>query len=144
MSKSLQAIRGMNDILPEQTPLWRYFEGTVASLLDGYGYRQIRMPIVEFTELFKRSIGEVTDIVEKEMYTFDDRNGDSLTLRQKALRRAYVRCLSMACPAAVKRRSFGTSVRCFVTSVRRKAVIASSTRLVWKYSISTARTSMPS
>ena len=81
MSKSLQAIRGMNDILPEQTPLWRYFEGTVANLLDGYGYRQIRMPIVEFTELFKRSIGEVTDIVEKEMYTFDDRNGDSLTLR---------------------------------------------------------------
>jgi len=81
VSKSLQAIRGMNDILPEQTPLWRYFEGTVANLLDGYGYRQIRMPIVEFTELFKRSIGEVTDIVEKEMYTFDDRNGDSLTLR---------------------------------------------------------------
>ncbi|HBX54560.1 histidine--tRNA ligase [Pseudomonas sp. UBA2684] len=81
MSKSLQAIRGMNDILPEQTPLWRYFEGRVAGLLDGYGYRQIRMPIVEFTELFKRSIGEVTDIVEKEMYTFEDRNGDSLTLR---------------------------------------------------------------
>ncbi|PHX52796.1 histidinol dehydrogenase [Pseudomonas syringae pv. syringae] len=81
MSKSLQAIRGMNDILPEQTPLWRHFEGTVARLLDNYGYRQIRMPIVEFTELFKRSIGEVTDIVEKEMYTFADRNGDSLTLR---------------------------------------------------------------
>ncbi|NBA95684.1 histidine--tRNA ligase [Pseudomonas sp. R5(2019)] len=81
MSKSLQAIRGMNDILPEQTPLWRYFESTVAGLLDNYGYRQIRMPIVEFTELFKRSIGEVTDIVEKEMYTFADRNGDSLTLR---------------------------------------------------------------
>jgi histidyl-tRNA synthetase len=71
----------MNDILPEQTPLWRYLEGSVARLLDGYGYRQIRMPIVEFTELFKRSIGEVTDIVEKEMYTFADRNGDSLTLR---------------------------------------------------------------
>nr|WP_256675718.1 histidine--tRNA ligase [Pseudomonas sp. R5(2019)] len=77
----MQAIRGMNDILPEQTPLWRYFESTVAGLLDNYGYRQIRMPIVEFTELFKRSIGEVTDIVEKEMYTFADRNGDSLTLR---------------------------------------------------------------
>src|SRR6478752_6769413 len=71
----------MNDILPEQTPLWRHFEGTVARLLDNYGYKQIRMPIVEFTELFKRSIGEVTDIVEKEMYTFEDRNGDSLTLR---------------------------------------------------------------
>jgi len=81
VSKNLQAIRGMNDILPEQTPLWRYLEDCVARLLDGYGYRQIRMPIVEFTELFKRSIGEVTDIVEKEMYTFDDRNGDSLTLR---------------------------------------------------------------
>jgi histidyl-tRNA synthetase len=81
VSKSLQAIRGMNDILPDQTPLWRYVENTVAALLDTYGYRQIRMPIVEFTELFKRSIGEVTDIVEKEMYTFEDRNGDSLTLR---------------------------------------------------------------
>jgi histidyl-tRNA synthetase len=81
VSKSLQAIRGMNDILPDQTPLWRYVETTVAALLDTYGYRQIRMPIVEFTELFKRSIGEVTDIVEKEMYTFEDRNGDSLTLR---------------------------------------------------------------
>jgi len=80
VSKSLQAIRGMNDILPEQSPLWRYFEGTVAGLLDGYGYSQIRTPIVEFTELFKRSIGEVTDIVEKEMYTFQD-NKDSLTLR---------------------------------------------------------------
>jgi len=71
----------MNDILPEQTALWRYFEQTVADVLDNYGYRQIRMPIVEFTELFRRSIGEVTDIVEKEMYTFADRNGDSLTLR---------------------------------------------------------------
>lgn len=81
MSKPLQAIRGMNDILPEETPVWRYFERTVADLLDSYGYRQIRMPVVEFTELFKRSIGEVTDIVEKEMYTFTDRNGDSLTLR---------------------------------------------------------------
>jgi len=81
VSKPLQAIRGMNDILPEQTALWRYFEQTVADVLDNYGYRQIRMPIVEFTELFRRSIGEVTDIVEKEMYTFADRNGDSLTLR---------------------------------------------------------------
>ncbi len=81
MSKPLQAIRGMNDILPEQSPLWRYFEAKVAQVVDSYGYRQIRMPIVEFTELFRRSIGEVTDIVEKEMYSFNDRNGDSLTLR---------------------------------------------------------------
>ncbi len=81
MAKQLKAIRGMNDILPEQTPVWRYLEDSVKGLLAQYGYREIRMPIVEQTELFKRSIGEVTDIVEKEMYTFDDRNGDSLTLR---------------------------------------------------------------
>ena len=77
----IKAIRGMNDILPEQTPVWQFLEGQVKSVLDRYGYSEIRMPIVEQTDLFKRSIGEVTDIVEKEMYTFDDRNGDSLTLR---------------------------------------------------------------
>ena len=79
--KTLQAVRGMNDILPADSALWQYLEATVAKLLAAYGYQQIRMPIVEPTDLFKRSIGEVTDIVEKEMYTFDDRNGDSLTLR---------------------------------------------------------------
>ena len=78
---SLQAIRGMNDILPEQTPYWQYVENTFRQLMQSYGYQEIRMPIVENTALFKRSIGEVTDIVEKEMYTFEDRNGDSLTLR---------------------------------------------------------------
>ncbi|MBL4834320.1 MAG: histidine--tRNA ligase [Pseudomonas sp.] len=71
----------MNDVLPADSALWQYFERTVSDLLTGYGYQQVRMPIVEPTELFKRSIGEVTDIVEKEMYTFADRNGDSLTLR---------------------------------------------------------------
>ncbi|WP_416361419.1 histidine--tRNA ligase [Marinobacter sp.] len=71
----------MNDILPDQTPVWQYVESTVRKVLSQYGYQEIRMPIVEQTDLFKRSIGEVTDIVEKEMYTFDDRNGDSLTLR---------------------------------------------------------------
>ncbi|WP_256671227.1 MULTISPECIES: histidine--tRNA ligase [Pseudomonas] len=79
--KTLQAVRGMNDILPADSALWQYLERTVADLLTSYGYQQIRLPIVEPTELFKRTIGEVTDIVEKEMYTFDDRNGDSLTLR---------------------------------------------------------------
>ena len=77
----IKAIRGMNDILPGQTQIWRYLEDQVKATLDSYGYQEIRMPIVEQTNLFKRSIGEVTDIVEKEMYTFDDRNGDSLTLR---------------------------------------------------------------
>jgi histidyl-tRNA synthetase len=81
LSKNIQAVRGMNDILPEETPAWRHLEETVRQLVDRYGYREIRMPIVESTDLFKRSIGEVTDIVEKEMYTFEDRNGDMLTLR---------------------------------------------------------------
>ncbi|MBZ9559558.1 MULTISPECIES: histidine--tRNA ligase [unclassified Modicisalibacter] len=81
MSKKIQAIRGMNDLLPDESPLWQYFEGQVRTLMQRYGYREIRTPIVEQTALFARSIGEVTDIVEKEMYTFDDRNGDSLTLR---------------------------------------------------------------
>lgn len=81
MSAKLQAIRGMNDILPESTPLWQWVERTLAEILVRYGYDEIRLPIVEPTQLFARSIGEVTDIVEKEMYTFADRNGDSLTLR---------------------------------------------------------------
>ncbi|HEY9198987.1 MAG TPA: histidine--tRNA ligase [Gammaproteobacteria bacterium] len=80
-SKNVQAIRGMNDILPEQSGVWQLVEAAMRSLLASYGYSEIRMPVLEKTELFKRSIGEVTDIVEKEMYTFDDRNGDSLTLR---------------------------------------------------------------
>ncbi|MCG7981212.1 MAG: histidine--tRNA ligase [Candidatus Thiodiazotropha lotti] len=81
MAKQIQAIRGMKDILPQQTPVWQFLEDRVRSVLNRYGYAEIRMPIVEMTDLFKRSIGEVTDIVEKEMYTFEDRNGDSLTLR---------------------------------------------------------------
>ncbi len=81
MSKHIQAVRGMNDILPEQTPCWQYLESVWREILPAYGYREIRLPVLEKTELFKRSIGEVTDIVEKEMYTFTDRNGDSLTLR---------------------------------------------------------------
>jgi histidyl-tRNA synthetase len=82
MSDPIQAIRGMNDILPDDAPLWEYFDDTVRAWLRAYGYRAIRMPIVEQTALFKRAIGEVTDIVEKEMYTFvDELNGESLTLR---------------------------------------------------------------
>ncbi len=79
--KALQAIRGMNDILPVDVHYWQHVETCVAELMQTYGYQEIRPPIVEKTELFKRGIGEVTDIVEKEMYTFEDRNGDSLTLR---------------------------------------------------------------
>ena len=78
---TIQAIRGMNDILPGDISAWQHIERHARALLGAYGYEEIRPPIVERTELFRRSIGEVTDIVEKEMYTFDDRNGESLTLR---------------------------------------------------------------
>ena len=81
MANLIQAVRGMKDILPEQTPVWQFMEHIFAQCLAAYDYKEIRLPLVEKTELFKRSIGEVTDIVEKEMYTFEDRNGDSLTLR---------------------------------------------------------------
>ncbi len=79
--KNIQAIRGMNDYLPGETAIWQRIEGTLKNVLGSYGYSEIRLPIVEQTPLFKRAIGEVTDVVEKEMYTFEDRNGDSLTLR---------------------------------------------------------------
>ncbi|MEP4485395.1 MAG: histidine--tRNA ligase [Halioglobus sp.] len=78
---NIRAIRGMNDILPNETPAWQQMEAVIAATARSYGYGEIRLPVVEHTELFTRSIGEVTDIVEKEMYTFNDRNDESLTLR---------------------------------------------------------------
>jgi histidyl-tRNA synthetase len=81
MPERLQAIRGMHDVLPERAHLWQYLEDRARDVIEGYGYREMRTPLVEPVELFKRSIGEVTDIVEKEMYAFDDRGGDRLALR---------------------------------------------------------------
>lgn len=82
MSKvKIQAIRGMNDVLPNQSPHWQYLERHIRQLMAAYAYQEIRFPVLEQTQLFKRSIGDATDIVEKEMYTFEDRNGDSLSLR---------------------------------------------------------------
>ncbi|HHR6214914.1 TPA: histidine--tRNA ligase [Providencia alcalifaciens] len=81
MGKNIQAIRGMNDYLPADTRVWQKIEATLKNILQGYGFSEIRTPIVEQTPLFRRAIGEVTDVVEKEMYTFNDRNEESLTLR---------------------------------------------------------------
>lgn len=81
MAKSIQSIRGMHDVLPDDSHRWQAFEEIIRQVMASYGYSEIRTPIVESTDLFCRSIGEVTDIVEKEMYTFEDRNGDMLTLR---------------------------------------------------------------
>jgi histidyl-tRNA synthetase len=84
MTKTIQPVRGMNDILPAEAPFWERVESVAARLFSDYGYRQIRLPVLERTELFSRSIGEATDIVEKEMYTFEDRNGEQVTMRPEA------------------------------------------------------------
>lgn len=93
MSKLFQAIRGMNDILPQDMAAWQAMELLFAQLMRQYGYQEIRFPLLESTALFKRSIGEVTDIVEKEMYTFIDLNGDSLTLRPEGTASCVRACL---------------------------------------------------
>lgn len=93
MSERIKAIRGMNDILPEQTALWRQIEQLFIDCVSSYGYKEIRFPLIENTLLFKRTIGEVTDIVEKEMYTFNDLNGDSLTLRPEGTASCVRACL---------------------------------------------------
>jgi len=90
---AIQSIRGFADILPTETPLWRHVENTVRSVLSGYGYQEIRLPLVERTELFARSIGEVTDIVEKEMYSFEDRGGEGITLRPEGTAGCVRACL---------------------------------------------------
>jgi histidyl-tRNA synthetase len=84
VTAEIQPVRGMNDVLPAEIPAWQYFEGVTRELLGAYGYEEIRVPLLEHTQLFKRAIGEHTDVVVKEMYTFTDRGGDSLTLRPEA------------------------------------------------------------
>ena len=81
MADSIRPVRGMNDVLPEARSAWAAVDVAAEEIFEAYGYRRIRIPAMERTELFSRSIGETTDIVQKEMYTFEDRNGDSLTLR---------------------------------------------------------------
>ena len=93
MTNTIQAIRGMKDILPGESSAWQYLEDTLRDVVHAYGYNEIRLPLLEKTELFMRSIGEVTDIVEKEMYTFDDRNGDSLTLRPEGTASCVRACM---------------------------------------------------
>jgi histidyl-tRNA synthetase len=84
VSAEIQPVRGMNDVLPGEMPAWQHFESVTRELLGSYGYEEIRVPLLEHTQLFKRAIGEHTDVVGKEMYTFTDRGGDSLTLRPEA------------------------------------------------------------
>ena len=94
MASGLSPVRGMNDVLPEDAPAWQRLERVAREALSEYGYRELRLPLLERTELFKRSIGEYTDIVEKEMYTFEDRGGDSVTLRPEATAGVVRACIS--------------------------------------------------
>src|SRR5688572_3033837 len=94
MTSTLQALRGMNDVLPDETAAWQTLERVARETFAEYGYKEIRLPLLERTELFKRSIGELTDIVEKEMFTFDDRSGDSVTLRPEATASVVRACIS--------------------------------------------------
>ena len=93
MTPSIQSIRGMNDILPEKTPAWQYLECQLTQIIQSYAYQEIRMPLLENTALFKRAIGDVTDIVEKEMYTFLDRNHESISLRPEGTASCVRACL---------------------------------------------------
>lgn len=93
VGERVQAIKGMNDILPDETIFWAFVEDKYIKIMEQYGYQEIRMPIAESTSLFKRSIGEVTDIVEKEMYTFTDLNGESITLRPEGTAGCVRACL---------------------------------------------------
>src|SRR5262245_50362889 len=94
MTETLQAIRGMNDVLPQVSAAWQTLERAARAIFAEYGYREVRLPLLERTELFKRSIGEFTDIVEKEMYTFQDRGGDSVTLRPEGTASVVRACIA--------------------------------------------------
>ena len=93
MALKIQAIRGMNDLLPEDTSIWQQVESVLRQTVASFGYQEVRMPVLEQTALFSRAIGEVTDVVEKEMYTFEDRSGDLLSLRPEGTAGCVRACL---------------------------------------------------
>ncbi len=142
--EKIHGIKGMNDLLPEASPLWEIVENTIQSVVKSYGYRQVRTPIVEATQLFARGIGEVTDIVEKEMYSFEDSlNGDRLTLRPEGTA-GVVRAAIEHNMYMKGQNGCGTQVRCSVMKNHNAVVIASSISLVPKRWVLLARTSTPS
>jgi len=144
MTKTIQAIRGMNDILPEVAHQWEFFEDTVREWLAAYGYRNIRMPLVEQTDLFVRSIGEVTDIVEKEMYTFVDHlNNDSLTLRPEGTASCVRAVLEHNLLYAGPQRLYYSGPM-FRHERPQKAATASFIKWAWRHWDTTVRMLMPS
>ena len=134
MDHKHQAIRGMNDLLADELPYWQRIEAAARELFADYGYREMRVPLVEHAELFRRSIGEHTDIVEKEMYSFDDRGGDRLSLRPEATA-GLVR-------AAIEHGLLHNQrARCSGTSAPSRGATASSTSSTARHSATRAPTS---
>ena len=124
MAKTIQAIRGMNDCAPTESPLWQWIEAQVRNVLNSYGYSEVRMPIVESTPLFARAIGEVTDVVSKEMYTFWD-NDEQLTLRPEGT----AGCVRAAIEHGwiyIMNNAYGISGQCSVMNVHKKGVTVNS------------------
>ena len=99
MNKKFQSLRGMNDIDPSGLSTWKFIESRIFEIFASYGYQEIRFPLIESTDLFKRSVGESTDIVEKEMYSFEDRNGDSVSLRPEGTAGCVRACLLYTSPS---------------------------------------------
>ena len=140
MAKNIQAIRGMNDCSPTESPLWQWIEGQVRQVLSSYGYSEVRMPIVESTPLFARAIGEVTDVVSKEMYTFWDNDEQ---FAQKAQLDVYVLRLNTV-GFTTMNNVYGIWDQCSVMSVHKKVVTVNSIKQVWKYLVSQPLKLMPS
>ena len=130
--KNIQAIRGMNDCSPTESPLWQWIEGQVRQILSSYGYSEVRMPIVESTPLFARAIGEVTDVVSKEMYTFWD-NDEQLTLRPEGTASACELRLNTV-GFTTMNNVYGTWDQCSAMSVRKRSlssIPSSGCRSIW-------------
>ena len=135
------APRGTKDILPDAVEAWTYVENVIRELCARYGYHEIRTPVFEHTELFQRGIGDGTDVVDKEMYTFTDRGERSLTLRPENTASAVRAYLQNKLYAGCK--SSSTSARCSAMTARRRDVCASSTSSVWRQSVGRALPWMP-
>ena len=144
MSNPIQPVRGMNDVLPADIGAWQHLERIARGIFESYGYEEVRVPIVEHTELFKRSIGEFTDIVEKEMYTFQDVGGDSLTLRPEATAGIARAAISNGHAARTAAQALVQRGRCSGTSGRKKGRYRQFYQLDVEALGYPGRTSMPS
>ena len=134
MAKNIQAIRGMNDCSPTESPLWQWIEGQVRQILSSYGYSEVRMPIVESTPLFARAIGEVTDVVSKEMYTFWD-NDEQLTLRPEGTAGCVRAAIEHGWIYNNEQRLWYMD-QCSAMNVHKKVVTVNSIKRVSKYLVS--------